>query len=233
MILWGFLSQYLNSIAATGFNFIPALLGAVLLWDFFHRIMHGVAIAFLEDVWSRNFLNLFTSPLSIGEYAVGLIATSTATSVVGLFVMILIATSFFGLSILSYGLIVFPFIVVLLLSGVALGLVGTAIILRWGPAAEWLIWPLPALFSPFVGVFYPLSTLPSWMQWIAHLLPPSYVFEGLRIIVKGGSPDWNGLLIGLALSGLYVLMAMWCLIKTYRSALQSGLIARYAAESVN
>jgi ABC-2 type transport system permease protein len=31
------------------------LLGAVLLWDFFTRVMHGVTIAFFEDVWSRNF----------------------------------------------------------------------------------------------------------------------------------------------------------------------------------
>ena len=34
MLLWGFMSRYLNSVSSTGFNFIPALLGAVLLWDF-------------------------------------------------------------------------------------------------------------------------------------------------------------------------------------------------------
>ena len=38
IVLWGFLSRYLSSVAA-GQNFVPALLGAVLLWDFFIRVM--------------------------------------------------------------------------------------------------------------------------------------------------------------------------------------------------
>jgi len=59
---------------------LPTLLGGVLLWDFCTRIMQGVSTAFLEDVWSRNFLNLFASPLSISEYIAGLVITSVMTS---------------------------------------------------------------------------------------------------------------------------------------------------------
>ncbi len=83
IVLWGFITRYLNTIASPGFDFVPMLLGAVLLWDFFTRVMHGVTIAFLEDVWSRNFLNLFASPLSIREYVGGLVLSSIATSVAG------------------------------------------------------------------------------------------------------------------------------------------------------
>ena len=71
IVLWGFITRYLNTVAQAGFDFVPVLLGAVLLWDFFTRVMHGVSMAFLEDVWSRNFLNLFASPLTIGEYLGG------------------------------------------------------------------------------------------------------------------------------------------------------------------
>ena len=93
MVLWGFLSRYLNTVATPAFNFVPALLGAVLLWDFFIRIMHGITMAFLEDVWSRNFLNIFATPLLIPEYVSGLILSSIATSLVGLGVMLVIATA--------------------------------------------------------------------------------------------------------------------------------------------
>src|SRR5262249_2758370 len=62
MVLWGFITKYLNAITSAGFDFIPVLLGSVLLWDFFIRVMHGVTMAFLEDVWSRNFLNFFATP---------------------------------------------------------------------------------------------------------------------------------------------------------------------------
>jgi len=88
MILWGFLTRYLNGVTRSAMDFVPTLLGAVLLWDFFARVMQGVTTAFLEDVWSRNFLNLFASPLSIPEYVAGLVASSIMTSAIGLVVMI-------------------------------------------------------------------------------------------------------------------------------------------------
>src|ERR1700733_8107135 len=84
VILWGFITRYLNSVASAGFNFVPAMLGAVLLWDFLTRVMQGVTTAFFEDVWSRNFLNVFATPLSISEYVTGLVLSSIATSAVGL-----------------------------------------------------------------------------------------------------------------------------------------------------
>src|SRR5712691_6965342 len=88
MVLWGFITKYLNSFSAAGFDFVPVFLGAVLLWDFFTRIMHGVTMAFMEDVWSRNFLNIFATPLSISEYLSGLVLSSIGTSAIGLVVMI-------------------------------------------------------------------------------------------------------------------------------------------------
>jgi ABC-2 type transport system permease protein len=152
IVLWGFITRYLNSVT-TGLNFVPALLGAVLLWDFFTRVMQGVSMGFLEDVWSRNFLNFFATPLRISEYLGGLVITSTATSAVGLFVMLVLATGIFGLKFFAYGLTLVPFLLVLFLFGIALGIVAIALVLRMGPAAEWFIWPIPAMVSPFAGVF--------------------------------------------------------------------------------
>src|ERR1700680_4540737 len=104
MVLWCFITKYLNSVASSGFNFVPTLLGAVLLWDFFIRVMQGVTMAFLEDVWSRNFLNIFATPLSISEYVSGMVLSAIATSSVGLLVMLVLASTVFGLSFLVYGL---------------------------------------------------------------------------------------------------------------------------------
>ena len=98
IVLWGFMTKYLNTVTAAGFNFVPVLLGAVLMWDFFTRVMHGVTMAFFEDVWSRNFLNVFASPVSIGEYLAGLVTSSIMTSAVGLLVMLSLATAVFGLA---------------------------------------------------------------------------------------------------------------------------------------
>ena len=233
IVLWGFITRYLNSVAQSGFNFVPAILGAVLLWDFFSRVMQGVTTAFFEDVWSRNFLNIFATPLSIWEYLIGLVLSSIFTSSFGLVVMLVLAILVFGLSFFSYGLMLVPFLLILFAFGIALGIVASALVLRLGPAAEWFVWPIPALISPFVGVFYPLSVLPGWMQVFAHVLPPSYVFQNMRSIVAGHAGSFAGLLAGGVLVILYIAAACWTFASVYRRAVRTGLIARYSAESVN
>src|SRR5947199_4136774 len=120
IVLWGFMTKYLNSISSPRLNFVPSLLGAVLLWDFFGRVMFGVTTAFLEDVWSRNFLNFFASPMTIPDYVGGLVLSSIMTSFIGLVVMMLVASAVFGLSMFSYGMALVPFILVLLLFGIAM-----------------------------------------------------------------------------------------------------------------
>jgi ABC-2 type transport system permease protein len=231
IVLWGFITRYLNSVASAPVNFVPVLLGAVLLWDFFIRVMQGVTTAFFEDIWSRSLLNVFATPIQIPEYLAGLVLTSIATSVVALGVMQILAVAIFGLSFFSYGAALAPFLLVLFLFGIALGIFGSAVVLRLGPAAEWLIWPIPAILSPFAAVFYPLSTLPVWMRGIARLLPPAYVFEAVRGIVAGHGAPARGLAIGVSMAALYIVLAGAFFTHIYRQAVRTGLIARYSAES--
>ena len=233
IVLWGFITRYLNAVASTGFNFVPALLGAVLLWDFFIRVMQGVTTAFFEDVWSRNFLNIFATPLSISEYIAGLVLSAIATSSVGLLVMLVLASMIFGLSFLVYGALLVPFMLALFLFGIALGVFACGMVLRFGPASEWLIWPIPAVLSPFAAVFYPLSTLPQWMRFIAHALPASYVFEGMRTIVSGGNLSGMTLAVSNVLAIAYILLASLFFTRIYHHAVRTGLIARYSAESIS
>jgi ABC-2 type transport system permease protein len=232
IVVWGFLTRYLNTVAGGHVDFVPSLLGAVLFWDFFTRIMQGVTTAFFEDLWTRNFLNLFATPLSISEYVTGLVLTSIATSLAGLVVMLVLATLVFGLSFISLGLALIPFVLVLFLFGVALGIMGSAMVLRLGPASEWLVWPLPALLSPFVGVYYPLATLPAWMRAVGYVLPPSYVFEGMRSLVNGATFSATSLLVGAALALLQVLLAGYFFARVFRYTVRTGLLARYSAESI-
>lgn len=232
MVLWGFMTRFLSGLAQTPYRFVPALLGAVLFWDFMSRVMYGVTTAFFEDVWSRNFLNIFGSPITVTEYIGGLLVTSVGTSVIGLLVMMAVASLAFGLSLAPYGAMLIPFVLVLFLFGTALGIAAIAVVLRLGPAAEWFVWPIPALLSPLAAVYYPLSTLPVWMQWLSRLLPPSYVFEGMRAVVAGRRFEPKLLAASLALDVVYVVLAWWLFERVFRYAVKTGLLARYSAESV-
>jgi ABC-2 type transport system permease protein len=212
---------------------LSTLLGAVLLWDFLTRAMQGVTMAFFEDVWTRNFLNIFATPLRISEYLTGLIIAAVGASALSLVVMVVFARAAFGLSFLAYGAALAPVIMVLFVTGIALGVFAAALVLRLGPASEWLIWPIPMIVSPFAGVFYPLAVLPEWMRAIAAILPPSYVFEGMRAVVSGKPPPRDKLAFGGGLALAYLVLACLMFAAVYRTAIRTGLIARYSAETVS
>lgn len=232
IILWGFTSKYFTDISGEGIDLIPVLLGAVLLWNFLVQVMQGISASFLEDAWSRNFMNIFASPLRISEYVGGLVLVGITRSIMALCGMLLLASLFFGFSVLVYGAWLALFLFVLFLFGIALGIIGISIVLRLGPSAEWFVWPIPAIISPFVGVIYPLSTLPQWMQCVGYLLPPSYVFSGVRALIEGGGISIFSLVMSAVLAVAYIALAYLIFASVYRKAIRTGIIARYSAENI-
>jgi len=232
MILWGYITRYLDTVSLPDVNVGTALLAAVVCWGFFGRVMHGVTTAFFEDVWSRNFLNLFTTPLSIAEYITGLALSSVLTSLIALSVLLFMSSWLFDLFLPAYGPAMAVLFFTMFLFGIALGIAGCALVLRFGPPAEWFIWPIPAVIAPFVGVFYPLSILPDWMYAAGRCLPPSYAFEQLRAQITGVEISIASTLPALGLAALWLALAGLLFYCVFRHVMRSGLIARYSAENI-
>ncbi len=233
IILWGFITRYLDSVTAVGFSFVPVLLGAVVLWDFLIRIQQGVMLAFFEDMWQRNFFNFFASPLTIPEYVTGLVITSIITSFAGLVVMLGLALLLFGFNIFVLGGSLILFLLILFLFGLTLGIFAAGVVLRFGPAAEWFVWPIPFIISPLAGVFYPTTALPDFLQNFASLVPPAYAFNGLRQILQTGQIPGFELLVGIGLGLVYLFFAYLFFVRIYKYVIRSGLISRFTAENTS
>lgn len=232
---WGLISKFLTSLGEATFSFITVILGAIILWEFLTRTQQGIMRGFLEDIWAQNFINIFASPLEIREYLGGLILTSIIISISGFFMMVLIAGAAFGYNIFRIGILLLPFMFILFLFGMAMGIFTSAIIFRLGPSGEWLGWPLPLVLSIFSGVYYPISTLPSALQVIARLMPPCYVFEGIRGILSTGGFStglMTHLFVGASLSFVYLFVVYRFFISIYRQNLKTGAIARFNAEAL-
>src|SRR4030042_6979649 len=132
-IQWGFISKHLGSLGQSTFSFITVILGAIILWELVTRTQHGLMRGFLEDIWTQNFINYFASPLEIREYLAGLVVTGIATSLIGFWIMVLIAGLAFGYNIFKVGLFLLPFVSILFVFGIAMGVFVCAIIFRLGP----------------------------------------------------------------------------------------------------
>ena len=183
MLSWGFLQLYINQNAGFFARAGGMFIGAVLLWDILFRGQLGFSISFLEEMWSRNLANLMISPLKPIEFLLALIVMSAVRLAIGMVPVALLALAFFGFNLFGLGLALVAFVVNLTLTGWAIGIFVSGLVLRNGLGAENLAWTIMFLFLPLTCVYYPVAVLPSWLQIFAWMLPPTYVFEGLRALL--------------------------------------------------
>ena len=230
LLIWGYLTLFIkqNSTAHFGTE-IMSLIGAMILWDVIFRAQQGVAISFLEDVWTRNLLNVFVAPVRIGEYLAATFTIGVLRVSVTVIVLSLLSFARFDFNVFDMGWAILPFFGHLLLCGWALGMISTALILRWGQAAESLAWAVPFFIQPFTAAFYPVSQIkPDWVQQISWALPSTYVFEGMRKVLNEHVFDWH-LFFGACTHNLALLAIAgsifgWMLNLTRRQ----GLLTKFA-----
>jgi len=183
MILWGFITAFLLNHSSWLAQASGVLLSAVLLWDVLFRGQLGVSLVFMEEMWSRNLGHLFVSPLRPFELGCALLTMSLIRTVIGVGGAALIAIPLFDYSIFSMGLPLLAFFINLIVMGWAIGLLVSGIVLRYGLGAESMAWIAIFAVQPISGVYYPIETLPQWLQYVAAILPSSHVFEGMRAVL--------------------------------------------------
>jgi ABC-2 type transport system permease protein len=188
MLTWGFLQLYFRQ-ASSGQGQTPVvlaagtLIGSMLLWDILFRGQLGFSITFLEEMYSRNIGNLLMSPLRPVEFVAALMVMSVIRLGIGIIPVSLLAIVFFNYNLWSLGAVLAVFFCNLIFTSWAVGLFVSGLVLRHGLGAEELAWTMIFLMMPLACVYYPVAVLPAWLQSVAWLLPPTYVFEGLRAVL--------------------------------------------------
>lgn len=231
LLVWGNLTLFLQRNTTQEFGgFILFLLGAMILWDIMFRAQQGVAISFLEDVWTRNLLNVFVAPVRTTEYlaatfTVGVLRIGVTGVVLGVVAWLGYQ---FNIFILEWWLV--PFFLNLMIFGWSLGMISTALILRWGQAAESLAWAVPFFIQPVVAVFYPVADMPVWSQPLAWCFPATYVFEGMREVMKSGAMDMALLAKALLLNAAYLLAAGALFFHILRMTRKRGLLTKFTTQ---
>jgi ABC-2 type transport system permease protein len=226
IILWGFITRYLQDTDAAVPGGVSILLGAVVFWDVCFRTQQELAMTQLMDMWDRSILNLYASPLRQREYVTGAILFSLARVLTGTLLLSVFVGVAFDFNILDVGVVLVPAFALLVMFGWSLGLMIRACVLRFGSNAEVLAWSLALLLQPVCAVFYPVSALPGWLQVIAKCVPASYVFESLRAFLADGEVLVGNLLIAGALDIVYLAVGGLVLAAAYRSVRTRGLLSR-------
>lgn len=222
MATWGFTSLYfIKKFTDTDIS-SGALVGGAILVEIFIRTSTTMLMLFLEEVWSRNLGHLFASPISFSEYVFSLITVCFVRVMIAITPAILLAKFLFGFSLASFGMTAIIYVVLLAFSGFWYGLLIVSLLLRYGLAAEWMAWMGTWLIVPLIAPYYPVAILPLPLQYIAHALPQTYIFESMKSLINQGSIQPGKLFISLGLNVLYMLIATLILNCSYQGARQRG-----------
>ena len=224
MVLWGFVTLFFVQHSSWVAQAAGVLISAVLLWDILFRANLGVSLSFMEEMWARNLAQLFASPLRPYELVVALALMSLIRTVIGVTPAMLLAMPLFGISVFALGLPLAAFFANLLVFGWSIGLIVSALVLRLGLGAEGLAWVAVFALGPLSGIYYPIATLPVWLQPLAWALPPSWVFEGMRAVLFEGTLRSRDLAMAGGLNLAYMAMAAGFFLWTCRVARDRGLL---------
>jgi ABC-2 type transport system permease protein len=231
LLVWGFLATYLQRHGSGEFaSSVSFLIGGMILWDVLFRSQQGVAISFLEDVWTRNLLNLFVAPVRTVEYVGATCVVGVLRVAITLIILALVAALAYQFKLTSMGISLLPFLGNLILFGWFLGMISTALIMRFGQAAESLAWAVPFFIQPLAAVFYPVAVLPSWLQPIAMSLPCTPVFEGMRSVLSGQPMPWGNFQHALALNLVWGTAAAGFFAANLRHVRKAGLLVKVATQ---
>ena len=117
----GFYFPFFSMYSSYYNNTVGVILTCAILYDFLFRTSIGFNMLFLEEIWSRNFTNLFITPMKISEILISLIFTALIRTLIGLVPAILLTSPLFGISILILGLVYFFLFLSLYIFGMTLG----------------------------------------------------------------------------------------------------------------
>ena len=224
IFLWGFISKFFTLNSSYYENTVGIILSAAILYDFLFRSSISYNMMFLEEIWSRNFTNLFIAPIKISEIIAALTFTAIFRTLIGLIPAALLAIPLFDVSIFKIGIPLIFLLISLYIFGVTLGLLVTSGLVRFGPSFENIAWASLFFLAPLGCIYYPIEILPEWLQIIAKFLPLVHLFEEMRNILINDLINYYAILKACMISFIYFIAGIIIFYYSYSGAKERGTL---------
>lgn len=228
VVVWGSLGAFVAQENEASRAATPYLLAGIVLFHVLFQTQIAIATGFMEETWTRNLLNVMTTPLREVEYALGLAIYGVAKLAMGMTTVCLAAWAFFGFDTSSVGWSLVPICFVLMLSGWALSQVSIGLMLRFGPSAEIMTWGLMFVTMALSGVFNPVDTIPGPLRPLAEILPTSHAFAALRDVLAGRGLATNDVVVGVAGSVICAALGLLFVVRMLRVFRLRGYVTRFS-----
>ncbi len=223
LIVWGLSSRWMESNTTTLGNVALIVLTGLVFWQIVWRSNYEISVNLLEEVWNHNLANIFSTPLTVFEWILAVMLIGFLKNFITVLVGVGGVWLLYSLNILNIGWWLLPFFFMLLISGWFMGFLAAGLIMRFGQKIQTLAWSMGFLFAPFSAVYYPLDVLPAWAKIISSVLPTTYVFEGMREVLKTGNLSIDLLAKSIVLNIIYLVISISYFIAMFEKRRSSGL----------
>lgn len=222
LTLWGITGMWLVKGSAQ-LNLVASLLLGLLLWNVLWRSQSEISRNLIDEIWNNNLVNLFSTPLSLAEWIIGVLLLSFIKMAVTVSVLTPLILALYHVNVFELGWWIFPFFAITTLMGWVIGFISAGIVIRYGPKVQTIIWTLPGILLPFSAIYFPVAQLPSVLQPIAMLIPTTYVLEAMRAVLTGTAVSVASMLTSLALVLAYMTLAIVYFVRMFEKSRELGL----------
>jgi ABC-2 type transport system permease protein len=186
---------------------VTYLLVGALIWQYLSVIFYAISEMIAWERWEGTIEYTFMAPVSRPTHLVGTTLFAIGYGIVRTLVILGIVVAFFRLNLGGANLIG---AVLMLLAGsvsfVGLGIVAAVLPLLYPERGAQMTNAAAAILLLISGVYYPIETLPGWLQGIAAASPATYVIKGMRACLLEGAATGTLLPTVFTLIGIGVLI---------------------------
>ena len=180
------------------------LIGAVV-WAYLGIIFEILTETVAWERWEGTIEYTFMAPLSRPVHLIGMGLFAIGYGVIRASLLFGVVAAFFGLHLhdanYAAALVV---LMVASISFIGIGMMTAVLPLISPEKGTQLGFVAQGILLVVSGVYYPVSVLPEWMQWLAKISPATYALDGIRDAIVNGAdvsdmwPNiWPLILIGL------------------------------------
>lgn len=223
LLIWGLTGLYLAQLGKNSPHYLSVILIGLIFWLIIWRAQSEISINILSELWDRNLVNIFASPLKISEWIISFMIMGLIKTIISLIFTAALAFYLYKFNILSYGFYLIPFIGCLLMTGWAGGFFISGFLIRYGQKIQTIAWAGIAIIAPFSAVYYPLSVLPQWAQKVGLFIPSTYIFEGIRQILFTGHISLDKIILSIALNIFFLIVSVLFFIHMFNKSKKLGL----------
>lgn len=222
ILLWGITSQWLGSLSGIS-NVVVTIVMSLILWNVIWRSQSEVSRNLIDEIWNNNLVNLFSTPLALSEWIVGVLVLSLLKMLFTISVLVPVVFVLYSVNVFNLGWWLLPFFALMVMTGWWVGFIAAGIVVRYGPKVQTVVWTLPGILLPFSATYFPLALLPTFLQPVSRLLPTTYVFESMRSLVMTGQLEISHIAISFFLNVALLALSMWWFVKSFRYSMTLGL----------